>query len=369
MSQNDMTIANAAGATVRADINSALQALVGLNSGSSAPSTTFAYMLWADTANAVLKQRNAANSGWAEIADLASGTFTPRIGVKGGDIASASNVTVPGGGFYFDVTGATAIAGMTVAAGRLFTLQFDGALTLTHGGSLNLPGGQNITTAAGDEFTFYATAANTVRCIGVASASGVAAKALTTQGDILYRSASGLARLGPGTSGQVLRTQGAGANPQWADAGGGAYAQVVSVNDGTVGSTASTSFVTTGISAAITPASTSNDVEVHVDIGLGVADIGLVAVTVFRGATDLTPAGDNGLAFMASAGGNSTSNQDMLQSVSFTFTDSPATTSATTYTVYIKDATQSTGRTVYFNQSPDGNRTGSANIVLREVSA
>jgi len=38
---------------------------------------------------------------------------------------------------------------------------------------------------------------------------------LTTQGDIVYRDASGLARLGAGTSGQVLTTQGSGANPSW----------------------------------------------------------------------------------------------------------------------------------------------------------
>lgn len=44
---------------------------------------------------------------------------------------------------------------------------------------------------------------------------------LTTQGDILYRDASGLARLGAGTSGQFLKTLGTGANPTWSDAGGG----------------------------------------------------------------------------------------------------------------------------------------------------
>jgi len=38
---------------------------------------------------------------------------------------------------------------------------------------------------------------------------------LTTQGDIVYRNASGLARLGAGTNGQVLTTAGAGANPSW----------------------------------------------------------------------------------------------------------------------------------------------------------
>ena len=44
---------------------------------------------------------------------------------------------------------------------------------------------------------------------------------LTTQGDIVYRDASGLARLGAGTSGQVLQTNGTGANPSWVDTSGG----------------------------------------------------------------------------------------------------------------------------------------------------
>ena len=41
------------------------------------------------------------------------------------------------------------------------------------------------------------------------------------QGDVYYRNGSGIfTRLAPGTSGQYLQTQGAGANPQWADGGG-----------------------------------------------------------------------------------------------------------------------------------------------------
>ena len=43
---------------------------------------------------------------------------------------------------------------------------------------------------------------------------------ITTQGDILYRDGSGLARLGAGTSGMFLKTQGTGANPVWAESGG-----------------------------------------------------------------------------------------------------------------------------------------------------
>jgi hypothetical protein len=43
------------------------------------------------------------------------------------------------------------------------------------------------------------------------------------QGDILYRDASGWARLGAGTSGHFLKTQGAAANPTWASASGTTY--------------------------------------------------------------------------------------------------------------------------------------------------
>jgi hypothetical protein len=47
---------------------------------------------------------------------------------------------------------------------------------------------------------------------------------LTTQGDVLYENASGLARLGFGTSGDVLTTKGTGANPVWeTPAGGGKF--------------------------------------------------------------------------------------------------------------------------------------------------
>ena len=47
---------------------------------------------------------------------------------KGADIASASPLVI-GDGDYFDVTGTTGFAAMTVAANRHFFLQFDGALS------------------------------------------------------------------------------------------------------------------------------------------------------------------------------------------------------------------------------------------------
>ena len=72
MAQHDGNIANADGATVRADINDFISAILTNSSGATAPSTTFAYQWWADTTSGLLKQRNAANSGWVTIGTMAS---------------------------------------------------------------------------------------------------------------------------------------------------------------------------------------------------------------------------------------------------------------------------------------------------------
>ena len=48
------------------------------------------------------------------------------------------------------------------------------------------------------------------------ASKGTDTSVLTTQGDVLYHDGSSLARLAAGTSGQVLTTGGAGANPSWA---------------------------------------------------------------------------------------------------------------------------------------------------------
>ncbi|NIU01074.1 MAG: hypothetical protein GWN01_09160 [Nitrosopumilaceae archaeon] len=88
MAQHDYDIANAPGATVRADINSALQAIATLNSGSTAPSVTFPYMFWFDTTTTDLKIRNAANTAWALVARRDSNGWNPYR--QGGLIGTAS---------------------------------------------------------------------------------------------------------------------------------------------------------------------------------------------------------------------------------------------------------------------------------------
>jgi len=72
---HDYNLANQSGASFRSDLNDALQAILTNNSSASAPSTTAAYMFWADTNTGILKIRNSANSAWIELFQL-DGTLT-----------------------------------------------------------------------------------------------------------------------------------------------------------------------------------------------------------------------------------------------------------------------------------------------------
>jgi len=75
MAQHDYILANAAGASFRADANNALAAIVSQNSGPNQPNPTYAYQYWADTTEGLLKQRNAANNAWISLSRL-DGTFS-----------------------------------------------------------------------------------------------------------------------------------------------------------------------------------------------------------------------------------------------------------------------------------------------------
>ena len=100
---------------------------------------------------------------------------------KGGDISSASPTVVDTDGDYFIVTGTTNFSALTVAADRHFFLEFAGVLTITHGsGTIDLPGGANITTAAGDVAEFVSTASNVVTCVNYTAISGKAVVASHT---------------------------------------------------------------------------------------------------------------------------------------------------------------------------------------------
>jgi len=70
MATHDYVIANGTGAAVRSDLNDALAAIVSNNSSATEPTSTFAFMWWADTTAGQLKLRNAADDGWVTIQEL-----------------------------------------------------------------------------------------------------------------------------------------------------------------------------------------------------------------------------------------------------------------------------------------------------------
>lgn len=100
--------------------------------------------------------------------------------VKGADIASAATINLTsatGNGVH--VTGTTQIDAVTLGSGMWRLVIFDGILTLTHHATdNNLPGGANITTAAGDRAVYWSDG-TTVYCQSYVRATGAPAGAAT----------------------------------------------------------------------------------------------------------------------------------------------------------------------------------------------
>ena len=132
MAQHDYDIGNQTGSAFRADLNNALAAIVSVNSGAADPATMFAYQLYADTTNNLLKQRNAGNSGWVTIgtlgatnlglAALASPTFT---GVPLAPTASAGTNTTQIATTAFVVSSYLPLTGGTVTGNVTLNAQSD----------------------------------------------------------------------------------------------------------------------------------------------------------------------------------------------------------------------------------------------------
>ena len=99
MSQNDLVIANQTFPATRADITSALQALGSNNSGPSAPSTTYANMMWYDTTSNILKIRAEANDAWIDLGtlDQSSLSFSPANAVPVGAVNTFAMSSAPMG--------------------------------------------------------------------------------------------------------------------------------------------------------------------------------------------------------------------------------------------------------------------------------
>lgn len=103
------------------------------------------------------------------------------------DVASAATVNLDTAtGNLVDITGTTTITAITLSQGRTRTVRFTGALTLTHGASLVLPGAANITTAAGDFAIFAGYASGVVRCVSYVKAVAAPYPGITLTSWVAY---------------------------------------------------------------------------------------------------------------------------------------------------------------------------------------
>jgi hypothetical protein len=137
---------------------------------------------------------------------------------------------------------------------------------------------------------------------------------------------------------------------------------VLQVVQGTLGSSVSTTtnntWVTTGLAASITPTSSSNKILVTVS-GTGYTSGSAVqgVFTLYRGATNLSTYGFT----TVYAGSSSTQG-----GITFSYLDSPSTTSSTKYTLYF--SLSNSAGTLMFN-SPSAFGQGNATIILQEIAA
>ena len=166
---------------------------------------------------------------------------------------------------------------------------------------------------------------------------------MTTTGDTIYSSSGSTpARLGIGSTGQVLTV--AGGVPTWATpaGGGGKVLQVVNATYSTQTNSTSTTYADTNLTASITPSSATSKVLVIVEQAgcgkdAGNTDPGLTA-KLMRGGTDLA-------VFASSTGYTASSLIQIVGNTGICYLDSPATTSSTTYKTQFKN--QNVGGTVF----------------------
>jgi hypothetical protein len=194
---------------------------------------------------------------------------------------------------------------------------------------------------------------------------------MTTTGDMIYASAANTAaRLGVGSTGQVLTV--AGGVPTWtAPAGGGKVLQVVSTTKIDVFSTSGTYNTwidITGLSVSITPTSATSKVLVLFQTMGASTSNGWVRLV--RGSTAISVGTTSGSRQAVSSGNMTTGNAAIQLQDSGVFLDSPATTSATTYKIQVITDTG----TFYINQSQsDADNVyrgrGVSSITVMEIAA
>jgi hypothetical protein len=200
---------------------------------------------------------------------------------------------------------------------------------------------------------------------------------LTTQGDLVYYNGSALARLGAGTAGQALITNGTGANPSWGSVAGGKVLQWTSTYITARYSSSSTSFADfSGLPTfSITPSATSSKIVLISSLTGHCNNWNLLKYQRKIGSGSYAnfglPTTATGSQTNAHFAGFFDTDANIIQSSHWTYLDTPNTTSEVTYKL---QGLSYNPTTIYINRtSGDANYTqvGSttSSVMLLEIGA
>jgi len=186
---------------------------------------------------------------------------------------------------------------------------------------------------------------------------------LTTTGDTYYASAAGTpARLGIGTTGQVLNVS--GGVPAWSTPSSGAVVQVKSATYSTQTASTSTTLADSGLSLSITPTSSSNKILVIVSQQFYMnrldEEIGM-KFSLLRGASGIFT--DNYANYQYVNTFTTSTDWGWKNRYNLTFLDSPSTTSSTTYKTQFACAITGASALVYAQEASN-----TSTITLMEVT-
>jgi hypothetical protein len=191
------TVGTVTGLTLVNDINVCNSALLSLYSGASAPTSPTTGMLWYNTSTNYVQQYD--GTSWQNLwfVDATNHLQTRAIG---GGIVSQTITSVGGAPdlgsvpqSYKTISGTTTVTslGSSAGLGSVHIVAFSGILTLTNNNtSLILPGGANITTAAGDTMVAIYLGGSNWRVLMYTPISGTNVKSIAGN--------TGIFTLGPG---------------------------------------------------------------------------------------------------------------------------------------------------------------------------
>jgi hypothetical protein len=367
MSQNDLVIANQSFPSFRTDLNSALQAINTSQSGTSRPSGAVAGTIWLDTTSATtptLKYYDGADDislatldhsantvNWLDSTVSVTGLTTTATGtvLTLSDTATTSTVnliidndkeirfreaTANGTNYVSLSAPASLSADLTFTlpatdgtAGQFLSTNGSGVLSFATVGGSATPFAVIGNATAGSEIRLPEDTDNGSNYVAIKAPDTIASNLTLT-----LPSADG-------TSGQVLQTNGSGVlSFAGVSASAGQVIQVITATDSTERLTSSTSFVTASntLSVTITPSSASNKILVIAGTSVRVQASTTGAWTIFRDATDLGAGSSAGMMNIHDDEGDDTAETAFFAG---SILDSPATTSSTTYQVYMRRVT------------------------------